>query len=264
MSGVLTALTRVFIPLSNISKKAMKIAKTVAPIALAAAAVIFTGGAALGLTPTFAGAVGGLASSLGLSGTLAGALTGSIVSAGFGSAVGLLTGGIKGAQKGLVGGLLTGGALGALSPGIFGMGATAATATPAAAAVPTGGGLLPSGGLGTITTGAPAATGASVAAPAAAATAAHGNGLLSGLTSNPAGMMVAGNVLQGLFTPSEASEAARLRKREGERLFSDAYSTDESSPVTSSYGEPHVGVRPVRRFRFNPETLQVEEVATTG
>lgn len=120
MSGVLKSIGKAF-------KKIIKVAKVVLPIALAVGAVIFTGGAALGLLPTFSAAIGGVVGSLGLGTALTGALTGSIVSAGFGSAIGGLTsaakGGsiIKGMQKGALTGAVTGGVLGAVNPSTFGI-----------------------------------------------------------------------------------------------------------------------------------------------
>ena len=120
MSKILKGIGKVF-------KKVVKVAKIVVPIALAAAAVVFTGGAALGLLPTFSAAVGGVAASLGLGTALTGALTGAVVGAGFGSAIGGLTSGlsggsiIKGMQKGALTGALTGGITGAVSPSTFGI-----------------------------------------------------------------------------------------------------------------------------------------------
>jgi hypothetical protein len=114
VSGVFKAIGKVF---KTVAKTVVKIA----PFALAAAAVVFTGGAALGILPTFGAAVGGLVSSLGLSAAVTGALTGAITSAGFGAALGFVTGGKKGLQKGALMGALTGGALGAFSPATFGI-----------------------------------------------------------------------------------------------------------------------------------------------
>jgi hypothetical protein len=86
-------------------KSVVKTVLKIAPYALAAAAVVFTGGAALGILPTFGAAVGGLVSSLGLSAAVTGALTGAVTSAGFGAALGFVTGGKKGLQKGALMGL---------------------------------------------------------------------------------------------------------------------------------------------------------------
>lgn len=281
MSGVLKGIGKVF-------KKIVKIGKVVLPIALAAAAVVFTGGAALGILPTFAGAISGLVGGLGLSAGLAGALTGSIVSAGFGGAAGfVLSGGkMKGLQSGALAGAVTGGALGLASPSMFNIGSTGASSyvRGGAAAVGAGGGgggngILPGAdtlGVNSIGPGidtgvggvaaAPAAAAPMVAAPAttavtSAAAANGGNGIMSGFLSNPTNTMVAGNVLQGLFSPSEASQAAKLRATEGERLFSDIYSSGEANAGTADYGSGRMAVRPVRRFQLNPQTLKVEELA---
>lgn len=83
----------------------------VLPIALAVAAVVFTGGAALGVLPTFATAMAGVVGGLGLSAGAATALTGALVGAGFGGAIGFATSGGKlaGLQKGALLGGVTGG-----------------------------------------------------------------------------------------------------------------------------------------------------------
>ena len=117
MSGFFKSIGKIF-------GKILKVIIKIAPYALAAAAVIFTGGAALGLgfaAGGFAGAVGGVVSSLGLSAAVTGALTGAITSAGFGAALGFVTGGEKGMQKGALMGLLTGGVMGAVNPATFGI-----------------------------------------------------------------------------------------------------------------------------------------------
>jgi hypothetical protein len=124
-------LSKVFSSIGKVFKKVLKVAVKVAPFALAAAAVVFTGGAALGILPTFSAAVGGVVSSLGLSAGVAGALTGAVTSAGFGAALGFVTGGKKGLQKGALMGALTGGVLGMVNPSTFGIvqGANGSTTT---------------------------------------------------------------------------------------------------------------------------------------
>lgn len=124
MSGVFKSIGKVF-------KKVVKVVKKIAPYALAAAAVVFTGGAALGVLPTFSTAVGGLVSSLGVGSTLGGVLTGAITKAGFGAAIGGILGGKAGMKAGLVTGALTGGLTGLL-------GAAGSAAAPAAGGAPTG------------------------------------------------------------------------------------------------------------------------------
>lgn len=103
MSGVLKGVTKVF-------KKVAKVVKKVAPIALAIAAVVYTGGAALGATPTLGAAMGSLTSSMGLSGTLGSVVTGALTQAGYGAAIGAATSAITGGDimKGMQGGALTG------------------------------------------------------------------------------------------------------------------------------------------------------------
>jgi len=116
MSGVLKSTKKVF-------KKVTKVVKKIAPIALAAAAIYFTAGAALGGAgwgATVGAAVRGMAGT----GVLADVLAGAVTQAGFGAvlggAIGAVTGKgiLKGAQYGALGGAVTGGATGA-----FGMGA---------------------------------------------------------------------------------------------------------------------------------------------
>lgn len=95
--------------------------------ALGVAAVVFTGGAALGLGGIFAGGFGGaiatLAGNLGLSGTLGGIFTGALTQAGYGAVLGGaiagLTGGdiLEGAAGGGLTGLVTGGVMGGLGMG---------------------------------------------------------------------------------------------------------------------------------------------------
>jgi hypothetical protein len=119
-------MSKIFKSITKVFKSVVKFVVKIAPYALAAAAVVFTGGAALGLLPTFGAAVGGLVSSLGLSAAVTGALTGAITSAGFGAALGFVTGGEKGMRKGALMGALTGGVMGFASPSTFGITTNAA------------------------------------------------------------------------------------------------------------------------------------------
>jgi hypothetical protein len=146
MSGLLKGIGKVF-------KKVGKVALKVLPYAAAAAAVVFTGGAALGVLPSFAGAIGSVVGGLGLSTGLTGAITGAITNAGFGAAGGLLLGGKKGMKTGFLGGLVTGGVMGAVSPGLYGIDKAASAGAGSAAkdigsvALKGEGGLLQSQGL---------------------------------------------------------------------------------------------------------------------
>lgn len=135
--------------IGKVFKKIVKTVVKIAPYALAAAAVVFTGGAALGLTPTFAAATGGLVAKLGLSAAMSGALTGAITSAGFGAAIGGITGGKKGLQKGALMGALTGGVMGAMSPASFGIVKGADGAVTTANAMRNGGNAFAAAGQST-------------------------------------------------------------------------------------------------------------------
>jgi|GEM_PF-1277662 len=242
MSKILKGIGKVF-------KKVVKVAKIVVPIALAAAAVVFTGGAALGLLPTFSAAVGGVAASLGLGTALTGALTGAVVGAGFGSAIGGLTSGlsggsiIKGMQKGALTGALTGGITGAVSPSTFGivkgLDSAGNTVTTTMNALKNGGNAFAAAGSKTaLTTGADGITRVadSVAPSAAKVTsvskelaqgigtrvtdsagtaavtqAGSGASAGGGLLGNPQLVsQLLGGVAQA-FAPSEASEAAKAK-----------------------------------------------------
>lgn len=118
--------------IGKIFKKVVKVVKKVALPALAIAAVVVTGGAALGLLPGIAG-LGGLAASLGASPLIAGVLSAAGTGATIGAIGGLVTtgslkGAIKGATTGFVTGAITGGIGGALGGGVTGSVGTAAQA----------------------------------------------------------------------------------------------------------------------------------------
>lgn len=199
--------------IGKIFKKVVKTVVKIAPFALAAAAVVFTGGAALGLggifAGGFAGAVGSAVGALGLSGAAAGALTGAITSAGFGAAIGGVLGGTKGLKRGALMGALTGGVLGAVSPATFGIkaatsAAQATSGSTGALASETGQGILSGGTGGAGAAASPVASGiqsgalkaaqvmatqtgvpAAATTAAAAAPAAASGGALGFLNSNP-------------------------------------------------------------------------------
>lgn len=116
MSGVTRAVSRTFSRVTNVVRR-------VAPIALAAGAIIFTAGAALGAAPLAAGwggAMSSVVSSMGATGVLNTVLTGALTQAGYGAVMGgvtsALTGGSvsRGMQMGALGGAASGAAMGAL------------------------------------------------------------------------------------------------------------------------------------------------------
>jgi hypothetical protein len=208
MSGVFHAIGKVF-------KKVVKVAKVVLPLALAAAAVVFTGGAALGVLPAFSTVVGGLVGSLGVGSVLAPILTGAITNAGFGSALGLVTGGVKGSQKGAIIGGLLGGVGGALAGGA---GAASATAAPAGSVgnapwmvgMPSNYSGAAFGAGGSVSLGNAAASAASSIAPAAATALSGGaSPITSGLLSNP---MVLSQAIQGIGSGVTASAQTKAQR----------------------------------------------------
>jgi len=124
----------------KIFKKVVKVVKKIAVPVLAAAAIFFTAGAALGFAPMLGGfgaAVSTATASLG-TGVVGGVVTGAITSAGYGAAIGGITSAATGGSFSK--GAQTGAAVGAVTGGISG-GFNAARA----AAVPTGPGAPPPG-----------------------------------------------------------------------------------------------------------------------
>ena len=118
---------RIFKGIGRFIKKTAKALKKVWPIALAAAAIFFTTGAALGHIGMSWGKVAStLVTKVGIKGTLGKVLTGSIAGAGWGAAIG---GGVsaaaggsftEGARSGALSGAITGGLAGAAgwTPGV--------------------------------------------------------------------------------------------------------------------------------------------------
>lgn len=218
MSGVFKKIKKVF-------KKVVKVIKKVAPIALVAAAAIFTGGAALGILPSFGSAVGGLVSSLGISGTLGGVLTGAVTNAGLGGLVGGVLGGKKGMMSGIISGGLLGGAMGAA--GQFTSGADNAFRFGNAGKAVTDG---VTSTVNQLSSNIPAqinqslgVTGA-IANPVQIATggiaggggAAGGGGIFSGLLGNP---LMAGSIISGIGQgmAQKSADKAALKRDQLER-----------------------------------------------
>lgn len=113
MSGLIKGIGKAF-------KAVLKVAKVVVPIALAIGAVVFTGGAALGLTlPTWGAAVASVFGTTGLGAIAAGAVTWAGYGAVLGAATSAITGKnvIKGMQVGALTGAVSGGILGGVASG---------------------------------------------------------------------------------------------------------------------------------------------------
>ncbi len=172
--------------IKKVFKKVVKNLKIIVPVALAAAAIYFTAGSALGGGAGISGLVG----QLGLGSTLSSVLTGAVSQAGIGAALGagtsLLTGGDVGK------GALLGGAAGAVTGGITGaVNAPSSGATGVRPTVPSGA-TAPGPPINLVPSQGP--VGVPPAAPAASS-----GGLLSGvgkfITDN---QTLIGGALQGL------------------------------------------------------------------
>lgn len=279
MSGVVKSVKKVF-------KKALP----VIAIALAVVAVVFTGGAALGLAPTWGAAVSGAVSSMGATGVVGGVLSGAVTGAGYGAAVGgglaLATGGDvkKGATQGLLTGAVTGGVAGGLgfnTDPLSGLNKTAAAGTPAA-----GPGTVPGGGnafgIDPPAAGPPSAAppnagvlpnGAQVAANTATQSAADGSvGLFSKGGWLERNQDLVGGAVKGLGQGLLASgeddreRAARIDQEREERrrdIIRENYSNPTGRGLLSSANTAYLEGQPARPTptqRFDPSTTGGEYV----
>lgn len=206
MSGVVRAIGKAF-------KAVGKFVKKYALPALAIAAVVFTGGAAIGALPALGSVLG--AGGLGLSAGLTSVLTTAATSATIGAGISAVTGGniIKGATTGLITGGIAGGA-GALMGGI-GAGAASGAASAAGTVAPAAGSAVSTlPGMIDVT----AALGG--AAPVTAAAAGGGIGgavgnVASWLGKNPA---ITGQLINGIGGGMMANEQMKQRDREGRQI----------------------------------------------
>lgn len=219
MSGVLKSIGKVFkkVTSSTVGKIVLG--------ALAVAAVVVTGGAALGLIPGITG-LGGLAASLGASPLLAGVLSAAGTGATIGAIGGLISG--KGILKGATTGLLVGAAAGGIGAALGGIGGAAggipAPDLAADAGVNIGSTNLVTGavdgglgqaasGLGTGVAGAVGSSGigGAIAAGTPAAAAPGSGGVMGFLNSNP---LLASGILKGIggaFTGRPPNQLDLLR-----------------------------------------------------
>lgn len=112
MSGVIKGVGKVF-------KKAVSGASKILPVALAAGAVLFTAGNAMGLTSSWGDAVGSVVDKLGVGSGLSNIITSAVTNAGYGAVAGAATSGLaggsimQGTQYGAAGGAIVGGVKGA-------------------------------------------------------------------------------------------------------------------------------------------------------
>ncbi len=111
-------MSSVFKSVAKVFKKVVKVVKKVAPFVLAAAAIYFTAGSALGVTAGFGATTSSAMTSLFGPGLLADTVAGAVTQAGYGALIGgglsAITGGsiTKGMQAGALTGALTGAATG--------------------------------------------------------------------------------------------------------------------------------------------------------
>lgn len=265
MSGVAKAVGKVFSGIANVVKK-------VALPLLGVAAIVMTGGAALGL-PALAGGFGGaVTSGLAAMGAPAnGVLASVLTQAGTGAAIGgvssLATGGdfAKGAAMGAAGGALTGGVTGLL--GATGSAAAAPAVTMSSRSLPglgaatapavQTGAVIPSTSL--------AANPGAVVAPAAAAPTGGLGGVMKGLGkfltseggSSIVGQTIAGGA-QGLLQGMAVKDKAATKSEEQERItqsYSIAPSAFGPNYAAANTGNPTVeqkyGRRPTSRYRYD-------------
>lgn len=284
MSGLVKGIGKVF-------KKVFNAVKKVAFPLLAIGAIVFTGGAALGLAPLaggWGGAVGSALSAMGVSttGTLGSILTGAVTQAGTGAAIGgltsLATGGdfTEGAAKGGMIGAVTGGVMGS---GLLGGASKAAgTVTASGRNAPAGmikgsdaiaqgraaAGLLPGGAVGgpSIPDATKIATPATGYDPSTLASdAGTGGGRLLGkvLTSPVAGQVI-GGIGQGLMSGMAAKEASEADKEEQERITGSydvgpgAY--DQAAADTTARPTPEAKWGRRGRASYNPQSGRIEYV----
>lgn len=282
--------------IGKVFKKVLKTAVKVAPYALAAAAVVYTGGAALGAswaTGGFNTAVSGLVARTGASGALANILTGAVTKAGVGAAIGIggaaLTGQsiTRGAQFGALSGAVVGGVMGAMQPVVKpavgvtlpnngpSTGLTNALSAPAGS--PLQGGLIddvsgaelnPQGGITQINPAAPAAGGSLNAAappggwynnPWAVAGGTAVGGALSGIGSGISGAAAAKSAKETV-EDERATVAANYANPLGVGLLTPA-SLDyiQRQPVRQTPAERFAIARPGKTYKWNPVTGQIEE-----
>jgi hypothetical protein len=237
MSGVAKGIGKVFKAVGSVVKKIL------AP-ALAVAAIVFTGGAALGLAPLAGGFGGAVASTLGAigvptTGVIGSALTGAVTQAGMGAAIGgvtsMATGGdfTDGAGKGALLGAATGGLTGALGAGAAAPAASSGVTMSSRGMAP----AMSAGGVNPSTFARPtsalmAADGAATAGAATAGAATNGpGGIIGGLTR---GMMGDGGSLIGstLGGLGKGLLAGMAQKEEM------AYLEDNQDRITESYDVP--------------------------
>lgn len=257
MSGIMKSVKKVF-------KKVVNFVSKAAPIALAAGAMFFTAGSALGLTGGWGSVASSIGNAIGGTGTLGNIITGAVNQAGYGALAGgataLLTGGdiTKGAGIGTLLGGASGAATGAAGIGLPEGGDIfpSKPGAPTATGIGTSGGTqipVAAGGVptpaSTVAGSVPAAA-ASVAAPASSTVGSflEKNGSLIGNT--------VGGLGKGLLSGMAAkdAEAARAKLYAQERADRDADYKGFSDALNQTSGNLNSGnavggLAPKVRFR---------------
>ncbi len=258
MSGAVRAIGKTF-------KKVVKTVKKIAPYALAAAAVVFTGGAALGALPTFGAAMSSLVGSVGLSGALGTAVTGALTNAGFGAAVG----GVLGGKSGLKAGALTGAITGGLMGPIGGVTPDAQAASKLTGALDTAGANaanlaanVGSTGIGELApVAAQAGSAGAAAAPAitsglmgsvATSTAANGGGLLG----NP---LITSQVLQGLGGAFSQRGLVKAQEEEAKRIQANYDTTGTFGAASGTPISPYAATA-TPQWSYDPQQKKLVRV----
>lgn len=236
-------------------KSVVRVVKKIALPALAIAAVVLTGGAALGVLPSVGSVLGGLGISA--SSTLGGILMGAAKAATFGAVGSALTGGniVKGATAGFITGGILGGANAALGglgkaaqAGAGGLGNASSINQTALESLRSGTSAATSGASGAVTQGlgtaanaaaqgggvaAATGAGAPVVAPvAASATPVSSGGVMGFLNRNP---IVGGMVIQGLGQGLMANEQNKAAQRERDQIAAN-YADTSGLPQYQSPG----------------------------
>lgn len=241
MSGLFKSIGKVF-------RKVVKTVKKIAIPALAVAAAVFTGGAALGGLPTMSGAMGGLVSQLGLSSGLTSALTTGLTNAGFGA----LLGGKKGALMGFGSGLLGAPAL----DKALGIGGQATGANLIRGSQFTVDAAMPNMGsaAGSAAGNAAGSAASQIGSTIQNATQSGGGGL-GGLLGNP---MVASQLLQGvgggLLAAQQAKEERKQREREEANLSLEGGLLDVGNINSGTKFDPYAVKA---SWKYDPKTQQL-------
>lgn len=267
MSGVAKTIGKVFSKIGDVVKK------VAAPL-LAIGAIVFTGGAALGLAPLAGGWGGAVASGLGALGAPTGGVLASVLTqAGTGAALGgltsLATGNdfAQGAALGATGGALTGGISGMIGSGVT----AAASSAPnlsgpmtmstrnltAAAGIPQAAAVAPTAPVAA-TTAAPvvAAAPATATVPTAQGVVSKALGGIGKFISSEGGGQIVGNTIsgigQGLLSGMAAKDEAQALEDQQQRI-TDSY---DIKPGALGIGAMADGGRPTAEQQYGRSTAR--------